>query len=42
MTINDILYKPHLLQFIFKFEKERRAIRLLFTLALIEDILNHG
>lgn len=39
MTVNEILYKPHLLKYIFKFEQERRAIRLAFTLALIEDML---
>ena len=38
--LNNIISKPENLKFKFRTEKEIRAIRLLFTLALIEEILN--
>lgn len=38
-TVNEILAKPENLKFKFRTEREIRAIRLLFTLALIEEIL---
>lgn len=42
LTVLEILNKPHLLKYRFKLETERKAIRLKFTLALIEDILNEN
>ena len=39
MNVNEIISKPENLKFKFRTEREIRAIRLLFTLALIEEIL---
>lgn len=39
MKVQDILDNPRLIAYQFKLDKERRAIRLKLTLAIIEDIL---
>lgn len=38
-SVNEILTRPENLKFKFRTTKELRAIKLLFTLALIEEIL---
>ena len=38
-TVNDILNKPHLLTYKFAIARERKAIRLRLTLAIIEEVL---